>query len=123
MVEKEDDEERASIFGNKKKKFKNADHSSLGFFVKMLLIAIFVEAYFVINYILGGIDTINQKELLYEFNVTTLAEGYYGLTLNSELQLLIDDSWPIQKENPKIYIPIMIETMYDIDGAIHKVKF
>jgi len=49
------DEQRASVFGRKKKKFKNADRGSCNFLIKMLFIAIFIEAYFVLDYVLGNI--------------------------------------------------------------------
>ncbi len=47
------DDSRLNIFGKKKKRFKNSDNGSFSFFIKMLFIAVFIEVYFVINYILG----------------------------------------------------------------------
>ena len=51
--DKENNEDKASLFGKRKKKFKNTDNGNIGFLLKMLIIAVFIEAYFIFNYILG----------------------------------------------------------------------
>lgn len=63
------EEGKTSLFGKRKKKFKNSDNGRIGFFIKMLIIAIFVEAYFVINFILGNsIENNNIHIRLFKFN-------------------------------------------------------
>jgi hypothetical protein len=51
---KDETNEKASIFGKKRKKFKNADVKNLGFLIKMSIISIYIEAFFVLNYILAN---------------------------------------------------------------------
>jgi hypothetical protein len=42
-VKAEPDEEKVSIFGHRRKKFKNAEIGNCGFFLKMLLIGVIIE--------------------------------------------------------------------------------
>lgn len=46
-------EARSSLFGKKRKKFKNADRGNAGFLMKMLIITIGVEAYFFVDFFAG----------------------------------------------------------------------
>lgn len=49
----EGSESRSSIFGKKRKKFKNTDRGSIGFLLRILFVIVFVETYFIVNYFLG----------------------------------------------------------------------
>ncbi len=88
-----------SIFGKRKKKFKNSDRGSLGFLLKMMLIAIFVEIYFIINFALESDDKSWIQEFIKEFNYTSFAEGYYSFALNAQKQLFMNDTWTLLNNN------------------------
>ena len=50
----ETDKDQTSIFGKKRKRFKISDTKKYGFSIKMLMISIFIESFFVINNIFGN---------------------------------------------------------------------
>ena len=37
--------------------------------------------------------------------------------------MVYDDKWPIFKLAAGIQVPTMLDTLYDVDGTIHKVTF
>jgi hypothetical protein len=94
-----EEEQRTSIFGRKKKKFKNAESSATSFLIKMAFMAIFLEAYFVINFILGNLTTATLSNVLKEFNNTIIAESYYSFALNSQKSMFFNKDWPILNED------------------------
>ena len=50
----ETDKDQTSIFGKKRKRFKISDAKTYCFSIKMLMISIFIESFFVINNIYGN---------------------------------------------------------------------
>jgi len=115
-------EARSSLFGKKRKKFKNADRGNVGFLLKMLIITIGIEAYFFINFFVGRSQTSVMSGLLTEFNYTTIAESYYSLALNAERQLITNDDWPALNLASTVNMPLMVNMVYTIDSTIHEVK-
>ena len=115
------DEARTSVFGRKRKKFKNADRGGWSFLIKMFFIAIFIECYFVINYVLGDQAISNMKDLLPEYNFTVYGEAFYSYSLNCELQTIFDPTWQVADSISTKIVPTLIEMMYEVDSKIHEV--
>ncbi|EGR27581.1 PAS domain S-box family protein [Ichthyophthirius multifiliis] len=116
----EGQESRSSIFGKKRKKFKNTDRGSIGFLLRIAFVVIFVETYFIVNYFLGENQIYVLKQTIKEFNYTTIAEAYYSLTLNAQRQMFIDDKFTILNQNSKVIMTEMINYLYKIDSTMHE---
>jgi hypothetical protein len=49
------------------------------------IVFLFVEAYFLIDFLTGNTQIQSLADTLVEFNYTAIAEGYYSAVLNGEL--------------------------------------
>ncbi|EAS00830.2 PAS domain S-box protein (macronuclear) [Tetrahymena thermophila SB210] len=114
------DEGKTTLFGKRKKKFKNSDNGSIGFLIKMLIIAVIVEVYFVVNYILGGNQIVVINGLLLEYNTTCFALGYYSQVSNSEKQLIYNSNWNLLNSNSQQTVSTMLNNLYTVDSLIHE---
>lgn len=54
IIEEKSVEENISLLGRKKKRFKNNENKHLGFFLRMFLVAIVIESYYIMVYFLNS---------------------------------------------------------------------
>jgi hypothetical protein len=114
-IKAEQDDERASLFGVRRKKFKNVDTGLVSQLSKVVAVFILVETYFFLNHFLGLAQTNKISTLFTEFNYTTMAEAYYSMYLNAEYTLVISNAWGIFGNSYWVEIPIIAANMATID--------
>lgn len=68
FVEERNVEESVSLLGRKKKRFKNNENKHFGFFIKMILIGIVIQSYYILIFFLSESNINKKSNILNEFN-------------------------------------------------------
>ncbi|EGR29625.1 PAS domain S-box family protein [Ichthyophthirius multifiliis] len=118
--EKNNNNDKANFLVKRKKKFKNTDNGNIRFLLKMLIVAVFIEAYFIFNYILGNNNIQIIKDLQQEYNFTNFVEPYYSFTQNALKQHIFDSTWTILNSNSLTIVNNLIDNLYEFDSNLHQ---
>ncbi|CAD8108800.1 unnamed protein product [Paramecium sonneborni] len=104
----------------KKKKFKNTTKAPIKFYIQVILIAGFMEAYFIMQLVLQKQNLSDFRQLIYEANSTIMAEGFYAFCNNVQQTVLIDSYQEVQSK-PAVQIQYQnLYRLYQLDSTIHK---
>ncbi|EGR33844.1 PAS domain S-box family protein, partial [Ichthyophthirius multifiliis] len=122
VQEKEEniDSKTNSIFGKRRKKFKNTDRGSFIFLFRIIIIVIFIELYFISNYFFGIFQLDGFLQILKEYNFTCFSEPYYSLVLNGQKQMIYNNQWTILNQNSLDILTQFQQQIYLIDETIHE---
>lgn len=112
MAEEKGGEENVSLLGRKKKKFKNNESKHLSFFIKMFIIGVILESYFIMIYLLDEENKNKQENVLNEFNYTVLSASYYAFVVNACRQLIFNSSISVLNSNTNASVYDLIENLY-----------
>ncbi|CAD8188241.1 unnamed protein product [Paramecium pentaurelia] len=104
----------------KKKKFKNTTKAPIRFYIQVILIAGFMEAYFIMQLVLQKQNLSDVRQLIYEANSTIMAEGFYAFCNNVQQAVLIDSTLEVQSQ-PAVQTQYdNLYRLYQLDSTIHK---
>ena len=104
-----------SLFGRKKKRFKNNENKHLGFFLRMLLIGVVIEAYYIMIFFLNSNNIQKIENILNEFNYTTISSSYYALVINGLKSYIYDPDMKVLNIDSKTSVGLLINNTYLID--------
>lgn len=116
--EDEDEEQRLTLLGKRKKKFKNIQHGILTFIFQIILIIMLMESYFILNKVISDSQSTVISKLFNEYNNTCIRIVYNSFAFNQVMNLYLNKNWPIMLRDSKEAQDDIFNTMYFMDSKV-----
>jgi hypothetical protein len=104
----------------KRKRFKNSGKSQRNFYLKFLIGALILEAYYIYNYYMSQSLLTDLSQLIPEINSTSLAESFSAFVNNVERKLIINPLFPVLNGKSSTIAVGNIQALYNLDSDINQ---